>query len=390
MTLTLQIFCVLVTLLITSRALGELALRFSQPALVGELCAGILLGTLIGYNADLLPHVVEIAQSEGFMILVDLGVFFLMLFAGIVMHPRELTRTSVQSFSVAVGGMVLPLLAGSWLGWTFLPESDYKLAQTLFVGVSLSITAVPVAVAALLSMGRLNSRPGKIIVSAAVFDDVFGIVLLAVLVTLISSNDWPTLSGVVMMILKVGVFFGITVGAGRYVFPWAGKLLKRFHGEEREFSALLIAALSYAILAELMGMHFILGPFVAGLFFSRGEVDHGIFESVKSQISGISSGFLTPVFFASIGMRLDLSVVSSIPVFLSLLILAAILSKLIGAGIPALLFGLSPRESLAVGVGMSARGAVELVVADLALRAGLFSLPSPPRRLYRTYSPPLS
>jgi Kef-type K+ transport system membrane component KefB len=131
------------------------------------------------------------------------------------------------------------------------------------------------------------------------------------------------------------------------------------------------------MLAEALGLHFIMGAFVAGLFFSRGTPDPDTFEDVKKKVSGITSGFLAPVFFASIGLHLSFAAFVDIPYFLALIIAVAIAGKVIGAGIAAAIVGLNTRDALTVGVGMSGRGAVELVVADVALRAGLFSAPDP-------------
>ena len=115
----------------------------------------------------------------------------------------------------------------------------------------------------------------------------------------------------------------------------------------------------------------------AGLFFTKRTMVTDVFEGVQSRISGITTGFLAPVFFASIGLHLDVAAFTSIPFFLAVLIVAAVLCKLIGAGLPAYWIGLSGKDSLIVGIGMSGRGAVELIIADIALRAGLFSHPDP-------------
>jgi Kef-type K+ transport system membrane component KefB len=140
---------------------------------------------------------------------------------------------------------------------------------------------------------------------------------------------------------------------------------------------LLIAALAYAIFAETMGLHFILGAFIAGMFFDSKVVDADVYQRVEQQMSGITRGFLAPIFFASVGLHMDFSAVSQVPGFVAVLILIAIVSKLVGSGLPAYWMGLSKRESMMVGVGMSGRGAVELIVAGVALEAGLFLQPSP-------------
>ena len=148
--------------------------------------------------------------------------------------------------------------------------------------------------------------------------------------------------------------------------------------DEFEFSMLLIVAMGFALLAEALGMHFILGAFIAGLFFSRRAMETRVYENVQQKVSAITTGFLAPIFFASIGLHLDMAAVTAVPIYLSVLLLIAFLGKLLGAGLPALWMGFSRREALAVGTAMSARGAVELIVAGIALRAGLFLQPQPP------------
>ena len=124
-------------------------------------------------------------------------------------------------------------------------------------------------------------------------------------------------------------------------------------------------------------MHFILGAFMAGLFFRRRTISLNTYEDILSKLKGVTTGFLAPIFFASIGMHLDLQALKQIPGFVVALIVFATMGKVFGAGVSARMIGMSNREALAVGAGMNARGAVELIIADIALRAGIFSLPPP-------------
>ena len=140
-----------------------------------------------------------------------------------------------------------------------------------------------------------------------------------------------------------------------------------------ELSALVIIALAYGLLAELLGMHWVLGAFMAGLFFEPARVGKGVHLEIRLVTTAITAGFLGPLFFASIGVKVDLSVVTGVPLFLLLLIVLAVSSKMLGAGLPALWSGLGRHEALAVGIGMSARGAVELVIIRIAWDAGLFA-----------------
>jgi Kef-type K+ transport system membrane component KefB len=228
-------------------------------------------------------------------------------------------------------------------------------------------------------LGQLDTRLGRLVTSAAVFDAVFSLILLAVLTAVIRTGGLPGVGDIAFLLMKILLFFAVTVAVGRYCLPWLWQRLHRFLLEEFEFSMLLIVAMGFALLAEWLGMHFILGAFIAGLFFSRRKMETRVYEDVQQKVSAVTTGFLAPIFFASIGLHLDLAAVTAVPAYLFLLLVIAFLGKLVGAGVPALWMGLSRRESLAVGTAMSARGAVELIVAGIALRAGLFLQTQPPR-----------
>jgi Kef-type K+ transport system membrane component KefB len=368
----------LLVLLIITRAFGELAVRTGQPMLVGELVAGIILGLFVQQYSSAFPILAGLTEDSVFTAITNLGIFFLMLLGGLEMRPGRIIEESSGSLAVAASAMVLPLTVGFGIAWAFIPESDYKFAQSLFIGTGLAITAVPVAIRVLMDLGKLESRVGQVIVSAAVFDDVLSLILLAVLTAIINTGGFPGIADLGMILGQIALFFIIVVFIGRHVLPRIGKIIYKYiQIDELEFSFLVIAALGFAVLAEMLHIHFILGAFAAGLFFSRRTINKTVYEDVNKKISAITTGFFAPLFFASIGLHLDLSAITAIPVFLSLLIFVAFVTKLVGASIPAYMIGLSKRNAIAVGVAMSARGAVELIIADIAMRAGLFSKPDP-------------
>ena len=351
-----------------------------MPALVGELVAGIFLGYLLQRFQGLAPSVWFAANSDIFEGLADLGMFFLMLLVGIRMEPLDFARSSRSAVLIAIGGMIVPVCVGFVLGQAVLPESDYKNAQALFIGVALAITAVPVAVRIFMDLGALETRVGKAVIAAALWDDVFSLFLMAILLAAMSGQATGSFSidNLLPVIGKVLLFFVITVPIGLFVFPMIIRSFRHLSFPEVDFSMLLIAALSYAVLAELMGLHLIIGAFMAGMFFHPKVVERAIYDRVEQQMSGLTRGFLAPIFFVSVGFHLDFSSVAAVPGFVVVLTLLALASKLIGSGIPAYWAGFSKRESLLVGVGMSGRGAVELVIAGIAFEAGLFLQPDPP------------
>lgn len=373
----MHLLYILLILLLVTRACSEFAVRLRLPALMGELVGGIVLGVAVGATAESSGALANLDSDPTFQAVLDLAVFFLMLVAGLEMRPKDLADASAQAAPVAIAGMLLPLALGFGLGWYWLPESEWKLAQCLFIGVALAVTAVPVAVKALLDLGQLQTRVGQVIVAAAVIDDVISLVLLAVLTAFISTDEGVSQSLVTMIAINVALFFVIAWATGRYLLPVIGRFVKRLNMEHAEFSLLIAYGLALSVIAEALEMHFLIGAFAAGLFFSRNVVGGDTFDRLQSQSEALTMGFLAPVFFASIGIHLNLSALREAPVFLVLLLIAATIGKLAGAGLAARINGFSTRESIAVGAAMNARGAVEIIIAGIALRAGLFEYPQP-------------
>jgi Kef-type K+ transport system membrane component KefB len=372
----MDIWYILLILLVTARIFSEISRRIKIPPLTGEIIAGVVLGQVFNAWSDTFPILPHLHDHEVFVAITEFGIFFLMLYAGIELSYSSLKKASGIAIWVAIGGMILPLGLGIALGWISFPDSELKSAQVFFLGVALAITAVPVAIKVLMDTGKLHSKAGQTIVSAAVIDDVISLLLLAVLTFFLQTGEMPNLEGILLLSGKIALFFVVTILIGLYALPYVLRLVsKRINIEESEVSFLLIVAFGFSVLAEALDMHFILGAFIAGLFFSKREMKNSVYSAVKDKIGAITSGFLAPIFFASIGLSLDLTAFVNIPLFVFALIVVASIGKIFGAGIPARLSGLSTKESLIVGNAMNARGAVELIIADIALRAGLFELP---------------
>ena len=374
----LHILVDLFFILILVRAAGELAVRAGLSTSVGEIIAGIALATAASWFGSTIPFLSQLASSEVLETVANLGIFFLVLVAGIEMEPSVLIRGSAASFAVAAGGMVVPLLGGFALAWAFLPASDLSPVQSLLVGVALSISAIPATVKVLGDLDLLHTRIGETIVSAAVFDDVLGLFLLAVLLAMIETGQVPEITSLAWILAKIMLFFAITMTLGAHVYPRVRRRLNAKQIAAIDLTALTIVALGYGWLAEALGMHWILGAFMAGLYFERSRVGIKAYNEIKLICGTLTTGILGPLFFVHIGLRVDLTAVTQVPLFLGLLILFALIGKIVGAGLPALCFDMNRREALSIGIGMSARGAVELVILSIAYKAGLFVSDGPP------------
>ena len=371
----MHLFLILLILLCASRLFGELASRLRQPPLIGELLAGITLG-LVATRLEL-PLFHDLERDPAFVALTDLGIFFLMLLGGAELRVRELADVSGKSLLVALSGMAVPLASGVALGWWALPPSDYKFAQCLFLGTALSVTAVPASIRVLMDLHKLHTPAGQTIVSAAIIDDLLGLVVLAILTGVLETGGLPDWTTLTRLALEIAAFFAVTLGLGRLLVPRMRDIVVRFHSDEFAFSSLLIAGLAFAVLAELLGLHFIVGAFAAGLFFEQRFAGKRQYEQMKSKLNAVAMGFMAPIFFAAIGLHLDLAALTTIPGFVGALVVIAFVTKLFGAGFAAWKLGNTATDAIAIGIGMSSRGAVELIIANIALRAGLFDHPSP-------------
>lgn len=363
----------LLCLLLCARFFGVAAERIGQSAPVGELLAGVFLALVL---ALLAPLNGSVAASEWAAYLSDiatLAIFFLVLQAGVELEPREVLAASRGAFLVALGGVALPMLFGVGLAWWIIPPSELKLAQALVVGVAISVTAIPATIRVFAELGLLHSRLGVLVISAALIDDVFGLLLLAAVTTLLATGGGADPVGLAWLAAKTAGFFAVTGLLGVHVYPHISERLNEEKVVALELSALVVVGLGYALLAEALELHWIMGAFMAGLFFEPHRIGRRAYDDMRLILAAICSGVLGPLFFVSIGLQVDLIAVVREPLLLLLVVAAAFVGKLIGAGLPARLLGFDRRHACAVGVGMSARGAVELIILGIVAEAGLFS-----------------
>jgi len=370
-----ELLVVILVLIVLARATGELMQRLGQLAILGELLIGVVLGAVISYGP--FTQFAGLTDNEVFGAITSLGMFFLMLMAGMEMDVRKLVRASRTGVAVALGGVIIPLGLGIFIGYIFLPDSSYKFAQSFFIGVALSITAVPALSRVLIEMKQLDTRLGQTIMNGAIVDDVLGLFLLAILTTILAEGGTPPAGELAILALKIIGFFLFVFIAGKYLMPRLGRISRLSKFEEMEFSIAMVIALVFGVAAEYAGMHFIIGALFAGMFLHEETFGKNVAAHLEEHVKGITLGFLAPLFFVSIGLHVDLLALTTAPLFVLALLLAAIIGKVLGCGLPARLSAFSTRESLAIGSGMNGRGAVEIVVAVVALEAGLFTQPVP-------------
>lgn len=359
----------LALILLCTKVLGLFSQRFRMPQVVGSLVAGLLLG----------PAVFGIIQETDFLkTTANLGVIVLMFTSGMETDINELKHSGKASFIIALAGVLIPLAGGFLVGVYFNdpqllvnntagPEGSLML-QNIFLGIILTATSVSITVETLREMGKLRGPVGSAILGAAIIDDVLGIIAL----TIVTSFADPSVN-VVWVLVKIVLFFVFAIGAGlafaRFYRWWTCKT------EENRTQHVIVAfvfCLLLSFIAEaVFGVTDITGAFVAGLMLSNSTSKKRT-AYLTTNFESISFLYLSPVFFASIGLQVELDHMNAhILLFAVVLTIVAVLSKMIGCGLGARLCQYSNRESLQIGVGMISRGEVALIVAtkgaDLSL-----------------------
>lgn len=370
----METLIIILVLLAATRIGASVAQHLGLPTLAGEIAAGVVIGLSIQYWSGTPDFLLGLGDDTHLQVLNELGIFFLMLLGGIELKPAELLSVSFPAVVVAFCAMALPFGGGILLAWHWLPESDARLTQALFVGVALAVTAVPVSVRVLMDMGCLHTRLGNLIVAAAVMDDLFSLVLLSVLTAMIRTGQMPGGQELWLLFGNIAVFLILVVAVDRLLIPRLWRWISESPLEEARLSMLIILSAVFALVAHHLGLHFIMGAFAAGLVMQSELIGEPGYEEIHTKVAAITKGLLAPIFFASIGMELNLAVVTAVPGFLAALLAIAVLGKLIGAAVPARLLGFDGRSATAAGIAMTARGAVELVIAGIALNAGLFAM----------------
>ena len=345
----------LALILLSTKVLGILTKRFALPQVVGALLAGLVMG----------PAMLDILQETELLDqLAELGVIALMFNAGLETDLGELKKAGRSAFIIALVGVLVPLAGGFFLTGFFNQGPD-TLLQNFFIGVVLTATSVSITVETLKEIGKLSTRSGNAILGAAIIDDVLGIVALTIITSLAGTG-----ANVFLVLLKIAAFFAVSVVVWIIFHRAVEWWFQRYDRDKRRFVVISFAfCLLYAYLAEaLFGVADITGAYIAGLIFAKTpRVTY-----LQDRFETLSYSLLSPVFFASIGLKVVLPEMSgAIILFSVLLIIWAVASKIIGCGLGAKLCGYSGQDSLRIGVGMISRGEVALIVANNGIAAGL-------------------
>jgi len=367
----------IVILMLTGRLLGEVMLWFKQPAVMGQLIAGLVLGpSVLGALFPDWQHALfPAAKEQKAMIdaISQFGVLLLLLLTGMEIDLKLVKRTGRASVAASLAGILVPFACGVALGEllpdSMLPDPGKRLITALFLGTALSIASVKIVATVIAEMNFTRRTVGQIILASAIIDDTVGWIITAIIFSLALKGQVDAFS-IAKSVLGTLVFMGLSLTIGRpAVFSIIRWVNDNFESDFAVITAILLIMGVMAIITDLIGVHTVLGAFVAGILIGESPI---LTRHIDEQLRGLIFAFFMPVFFGTAGLSADLTILKD-PALLTLtlgLIAIASLGKFSGAFIGGKLAGLTPRESLALGTGMNARGSTEVIVATIGLSMG--------------------
>lgn len=344
----------LFVMLAGAKLMAEIFERLRQPAVVGEILAGVIIGpSLLGW----------VAPSELINILAEIGVIFLLFTVGLETKPQAIFQVGRRALIVAVLGVVLPFIAGYAIAIWW----DGLFVEAMFVGAALVATSVGITARVLGSMGLLDLQTSRIILGAAVIDDILGLIILS----LVSSVSQGSVS--YMGLAKTAgaaILFTVFVALiGSRIMTGLAPAIERLRLSKPFFNLGLILCLGLSVASIYVGVAAIIGAFLAGMALAEATEEN---HKMHRLTTGVTE-FLVPFFLVNIGMQLDLSVFkdTSVVILALLITIIAVLTKFIGCGLGA--WGMRPREMAQIGIGMVPRGEVGIVVAQIGLGLAVIS-----------------
>ncbi|WMI69034.1 cation:proton antiporter [Mangrovimonas sp. YM274] len=351
----------LLALLIAAWLAGAAARRIGYPSILGELVIGILLGPgLLGW----------LEYTETIRVLSEIGIMLLMVYIGIEIDFKDLKKASWPGLLASIGGFAVPFVLGYYATIWFGGDA----MAGMFVGMAVGVTSLATKSRILVDLKLLNTRIAYVLMASALISDTLALLIFAGILSVAAMGTFDG-SELLIVALKAIAFFAVTILIGLHLLPRLGKYLSKFKSASSTFffTSIIIVALAYAELAELAGMHSILGAFMAGLFIKDNLFPKNISKELHKAFYDVSIGFLAPVFFVSAGFMVNLNVFQTNLSMLLTIIALAIIGKILGAALFYLPTGLGWREGVAVGAGMNGRGAVEIIIAGIGLEMGIIN-----------------
>ena len=340
---------------------GAAANRMRYPAILGELIIGIILG----------PALLGLMETSVMItILAEVGIILLMVYIGMEINFRDLGKASWPGFLAAIGGFVVPFVLGYY---TIIYFGGTQIAA-IFVAIAVGVTSLATKSRILIDLKLLNTRIAYVLMAGALISDTLALVIFAGIVSYVDVGSLDAL-GLMWVAGKAILFFGVTALVGFYLIPLLGKFMinAKIKSRTLHFTLILIIVFGYCELAEIAGLHSILGAFMAGLFIRDGVFKRQVSKEITFIFHDISIGFLAPIFFVSAGFNVTLDVFKTDLNLLIAVTLVAMVGKILGTALFYLPSGNGWREGITLGTGMNGRGAVEIIIAGIGLQMEIIS-----------------
>lgn len=340
---------------------GSIVSRFGYPSILGELLAGIIFGP---------PLLGLISTGMGLDALAELGVLLMMLYIGMEIDYKELSKASWGGLLASIGGFITPFV----LGYLVMVSNGFSSTSGLFVAIAVGVTSLATKSRILVDLKLLDTRIAHVLMAGALLSDTIALIIFAVIPG-IAENGSFEFGEVALVAGKAGLFFVSTILIGIFILPFIGKRINksRFKSRTLNFTFMLLTAFLFAEIAEVAGLHAILGTFMAGLFLKDSIPDKKLFQSLNNNLYDVSIGFLAPIFFITAGFNVTLDVFTMNLPLLILIITIATVGKILGVMLFYLPSGHGWREGFAIGAGMNGRGAVEIIIAGIGLEMGFIT-----------------
>lgn len=366
-------------MLIVARVLGEIVKKFNQPAVIGELLAGILIGPSVlgtfypeAFNLLFFSNPRSYIAYDG---MAQVGIIFLLFVAGMEVDLPMIWKQGKSALAISLSGIFFPFALGFGAAWYFFDvlsdqDSSRQLVFSLFMGVALSISALPVIAKILIDLNLIKSKVGGLIMASAMVDDILGWVLFSVILGMMDSDPDATQS-VKSIAYAIGFTFIFMALVLTFVRIIINKVLPIFYKYISGSAGVITFAISMcflgAVFTEYIGIHAIFGAFLMGIAF--GDSEH-FTEKSREILHLFITNIFAPLFFASIGLRVNFIENFNLIIILLVLVLSYI-AKVVGVGLGAYWSGLNKNESLAISFGMNARGSMGIILGLLALEASV-------------------
>ncbi|MBA3874422.1 MAG: cation:proton antiporter [Anaerolineae bacterium] len=364
-------------ILFAARLAGEIARKFDQPRVLGELIIGVLLGpTLLNMLHSQGLGLADAHIDETILEMAELGVMLLMFKVGLEVNVGELKKVGVVAGIAGTIGAILPMLVMLPVVMLF----GYSWQQALFAGVTLAATSVSISAQVLLELGLLQTKEGNALLATALIDDVIAILLVSLTVAITTTTGNVDLGGLVGIVIRMTLYLVIAFLLAWYILPWLMRQVNRRFDLSKAYGNAaigLVMAFLFGWAAQVYGgVAAITGAFIAGVGLSRTQ--HHVKHQIEDATNVLAYAFLVPIFFVSVGLQTDLSrfPLDALPLAIIILVLAVI-SKVIGCGLGAKLGGFNNQEAFRLGVCMISRGEVGLIIASLGVSSGILQLDHP-------------